>query len=178
MAWTGQSLSAAAELGHATVISRCYLAGRLELAGCAMFACLAVAWGDIKGPSSRLFGSHDQARLSPGLWLVVVLVGWCLSLDAFGWLPWDVYSMGFEPRLLWLAWGVLGLWMATAYLLPLPDGHAKAATCCLLATGLFVVTQAPSGNVWDAWLDPGLWLFAHYQWIRHGGFHRTRINHS
>ncbi|MFN6061532.1 MAG: hypothetical protein ACK422_14645 [Burkholderiales bacterium] len=141
-------------------------------------ACLAVAWGDIKGPSSRLFGSHDQARLSPGLWLVVVLVGWCLSLDAFGWLPWDVYSMGFEPRLLWLAWGVLGLWMATAYLLPLPDGHAKAATCCLLATGLFVVTQAPSGNVWDAWLDPGLWLFAHYQWIRHGGFHRTRINHS
>lgn len=68
-------------------------------------ACLAVAWDDIKGPSSRLFGSHDQARLSPGLWLVVVLVGWCLLLDAFGWLPWDIYSMGFEPRLLWLAWG-------------------------------------------------------------------------
>jgi hypothetical protein len=54
----------------------------------------------------------------------------------------------------------------------------EAATCWLVATGLFVATHAPTGNVWDAWLDPGLWLFAHYQWIRHGGFHRTRINHS
>lgn len=141
-------------------------------------ACLAVAWDDIKGPSNRLFGSHDTSRLGQGLWLALVLVGWCLLLDAFGWLPWDIYSMGFEPRLLWWAWWASGLWMTAAYVLPLPEGHAKAATCWLVATGLFVATHAPTGNVWDAWLDPGLWLFAHYQWIRRGGFHRTRINHS
>jgi hypothetical protein len=141
-------------------------------------ACLAAAWNDIKGSSTRLFGNRTHARLSPWLWLTVVLLGWCLLLDAFGLLPWDIYSLGFELHMLWLAWWLSGLWMTTAYLLSLPDWHAKAATCWLVATGLFVATHAPSGNVWDAWLDPGLWLFAHYQWIRYAGFQRTRSNHS
>jgi len=141
-------------------------------------ACLAVAWSDIKGPSARLFGNHTDTRLSPWLWFAVVLVGWCLLLDAFGMLPWDIYSLGFEHRMLWLAWWLSGLWITTAYVLSLHDWHAKAATCWLLATGLFVATHAPSGNVWDAWLDPGLWLFAHYQWIKYGLLQRTRSNHS
>lgn len=141
-------------------------------------ACLAVAWSDIKGPSARLFGNHTDTRLSPLLWFAVVLVGWCLLLDAFGMLPWDIYSLGFDHQLLWLAWWLSGLWITIAYLLSLPDWHAKAATCWLLATGLFVATHAPSGNVWDAWLDPGLWLFAHYQWITYGWLQRTRSNHS
>ena len=141
-------------------------------------ACLAVAWSDIKGPSVRLLGNHTDTRLSPWLWFAVVLVGWCLLLDAFGMLPWDIYSLGFDHQLLWLAWWLSGLWITIAYLLSLPDWHAKAATCWLLATGLFVATHAPSGNVWDAWLDPGLWLFAHYQWITYGWLQRTRSNHS
>ena len=141
-------------------------------------ACLAVAWSDIKGPSVRLFGNHTDTRLSPWLWFAVVLVGWCLLLDSFGMLPWDIYSLGFDHQLLWLAWWLSGFWITIAYLLSLPDWHAKAATCWLLATGLFVATHAPSGNVWDAWLDPGLWLFAHYQWITYGWLQRTRSNHS
>ena len=141
-------------------------------------ACLAVAWSDIKGPSVRLFGNHTDTRLSPWLWFAVVLVGWCLLFDAFGMLPWDIYSLGFDHQLLWSAWWLSGFWITIAYLLSLPDWHAKAATCWLLATGLFVATHAPSGNVWDAWLDPGLWLFAHYQWITYGWLQRTRSNHS
>ena len=141
-------------------------------------ACLAVAWSDIKGPSARLFGNHTDMRLSPWLWFAVVLVGWCLLLDAFGMLPWDIYSLGFDHQLLWSAWWLSGFWITIAYLLSLPDWHARAATCWLLATGLFVATHAPSGNVWDAWLDPGLWLFAHYQWITYGWLQRTRSNHS
>ena len=141
-------------------------------------ACLAVAWSDIKGPSVRLFGNHTDTRLSPWLWFAVVLFGWCLLLDAFGMLPWDIYSLGFDHQLLWLAWWLSGFWITIAYLLSLPDWHARAATCWLLATGLFVATHAPSGNVWDAWLDPGLWLFAHYQWITYGWLQRTRSNHS
>ena len=141
-------------------------------------ACLAVAWSDIKGPSARLFGNHTDTRLSPWLWFAVVLVGWCLLLDAFGMLPWDIYSLGFDHQLLWSAWWLSGFWITIAYLLSLPDWHARAATCWLLATGLFVATHAPSGNVWDAWLDPGLWLFAHYQWITYGWLQRTRSNHS
>ena len=140
-------------------------------------ACLVAAWGDIRGPSVKLF-SHTDTRIGPWSWLGLVMIGWCLCLDAFGLLPWDVYSLGFDARLQWWGWGLAGLWMVAAYLTRLPDGHAKAATCWLVATGLYVATHAPSGNAWDAWLDPGLWLYAHYQWVKTGWFQRTRINHS
>ena len=61
MAWTGQSISVTAELGHATVVSCRYLAGRLELAGCAMFALVrpALALGHVQ--HRRVAGAADVA---------------------------------------------------------------------------------------------------------------------
>ena len=141
-------------------------------------ACLAAAWSDVQGPSARLFRTSSNTRIGTWAWLSLTVAGWVLLIDAVGHLPWDVYSWGFDPRLPWFAWGLAGLWMVAAYLTGLPEWHAKAATCWLVATGLFVATHAPSGNAWDAWLDPGLWLYAHYQWVNNRWFQRTRINHS
>jgi len=140
--------------------------------------CVAAAWEDLRGPSRRLFYSTLAVQASGWMWLLPITVGWMLLMDTFGFLPWDIYSIGFEPALVWLAWVLMGLWMASAYLLTLAEWHRKVATCVLVATGLFVYTHAPSGNAWDAWLDPGLWLFAHIRWLQSVWFQRTRINHS
>jgi len=140
--------------------------------------CVAAAWEDLRGPSRRLFYSTLSVQASGWMWLLPITVGWMLLMDTFGFLPWDIYSIGFEPALVWLVWVLMGLWMASAYLLTLAEWHRKVATCVLVATSLFVYTHAPSGNAWDAWLDPGLWLFAHIRWLQSVWFQRTRINHS
>ena len=106
-------------------------------------ACLAVAWSDIKGPSVRLFGNHTDTRLSPWLWFAVVLVGWCLLLDAFGMLPWDIYSLGFDHQLLWLAWWLSGLWIT-----PSP-------ICCPCPIGM------PEPRPAGCWLPVCLWQHMH-----------------
>lgn len=130
-----------------------------------LIACLAVAWQDLRGPSNRIFRSASEPRMGEGFWLLPMVLGWCLLLDAFGAMPWDLYSMGFDHRMLWFAWWGSGAWMAAGYVLSLPAWHTTVATCGLWVTGLFVLTHAPTGNVWDAWLDPGLWLYAHYRWL-------------
>jgi hypothetical protein len=79
-----------------------------------------------------------------------VILGWVLLLDTLAWLPVSVYAWGFSSAavaalavcaaLLWLRCGSVGL--------ALP----------LLVLTLFVLTRLPTGNVWDALLDPWLWV--------------------
>ena len=99
-------------------------------------------------------------------------------LDAFGQLPVALYPLGFSQSIVWFAWLTGMLWLVIAYLLDAEDWHVQAAGCWLLASGLFVFTRAPSGNAWDAWLDPLLWLFAHAKLARMAWLQRMRNNHS
>jgi hypothetical protein len=84
-----------------------------------------------------------------------VLLGWILLLDTFALLPVPVYAWGFESAafllvcalalLPWVvagagAWRASGVWQVAA------------------AIALFGLWRWPSGNVWDALLDPWLWL--------------------
>lgn len=140
--------------------------------------CVNAAWMDIKGRSSRIFYTTPAEQTPGWIWLLPVALGWMLLLDAFGQMPWDIYSLGFGHTLIWLAWGLMGMWMACVYLFALADWQKQLISCWLVATALFVLTHAPSGNVWDAWSDPGLWLFAHTKLVQFLWFHRTRINHS
>jgi len=93
-------------------------------------------------------------------WLAVLL-GWLLLLDLLALLPVALYGWGFGTPALaavcllllagWLRWGAQPAawpWLALAAVVLL----------------LFVLTRWPSGNLWDALLDPLLWLGLQLRW--------------
>jgi len=111
-----------------------------------------------------------QAEASGWFWhwkaalLGYVLLGYVLLLDTFAVLPLQIYSWGFSPLLLVVAM-VLGL-------LPwLLRGNACGGPMQWLVPAallLFAATRLPTGNLWDALLDPWLWLLLQVVWLRQG----------
>lgn len=99
----------------------------------------------------------DRAGLV--LAILAVLLGWALLLDTFALLPVQLYAWGFSP----LAAGLV----AVAALLPwvLAQRPLRATDWRMgvvpLAVLMLVVWRLPSGNAWDAVLDPCLWLVLH-----------------
>lgn len=92
-----------------------------------------------------------------------ILLGWVLLLDTFAVLPMAVYPWGFSPA-------ALGL-LFVAVLLPwvVFGGGPSAARSALLMTVVvltYAVLGLPSGNLWDAILDPWLWLALHLVLVR------------
>ena len=121
---------------------------------------LVCAWWS----GSTLRGAPVVAR--PGqAWVVLVLaalvVGWLLLLDTLAQLPVALYALGFDAPALAV--------VALATLLPLLQaGAARRVSTWLapLAVLLFVLLRLPTGNVWDAVLDPWLWLGLHGYLLR------------
>lgn len=122
--------------------------------GVTVLLCTASVW--------RHGGRRDDPRTVFGLSLLAVALGWVLLLDTFALLPWQVYAWGFSPAAVLLV-GALSI---------LPWLAGTAARAPLLTYGLplvvlaYAVVRLPSGNVWDAMLDPWLWLAAHVQLLR------------
>jgi hypothetical protein len=99
---------------------------------------------------------HDQTYW-PGL-LALLALGWLLLLDTAALLPFSLYAWGFTPA-------AAGLTTLLA-LLPWLVGHGKLAglpSVSLLGMVIAVTAllKLPTGNVWDAWLDPWLWIALH-----------------
>ena len=109
-------------------------------------------------------------RAWPMLVVTGMVLGWVLLLDMLAWWPVSFYAWGFSTAALalvcvvmvcfWLAWGNTG-------------GGLQAFMLLATVGVLFVVTRLPSGNVWDALLDPCLWLVLlgiflvrGYRWVR------------
>ncbi len=96
-----------------------------------------------------------QARRWAG---AAVLLGWALLLDTFALWPLALYPWGFGV----LVWVVLlaVAWLPWAWGGGALRGHAAGVwlSGALLA---FAALRLPSGNVWDAMLDPWLWGLAH-----------------
>lgn len=95
-----------------------------------------------------------------GLCALVALLGWLLLLDTLAVLPlprgWhSLYALGYGPAVVWLT-------LALAVGLIARGGRvsAGAGAALLVAAALHTVTRLPSGNAWDALLDPWLWLLA------------------
>ena len=103
-------------------------------------------------------GQREATVLTGGMLWPLVALGYLLLLDTFAVLPLQLYAWGFSPLLL------LGL-LALSLLPWLLRGQAGAAGPQLwlvpLALLLFAATRLPTGNVWDALLDPWLWLLLH-----------------
>lgn len=105
-------------------------------------------------PTVQQAFSLGQARFPIGLGVVC---GWILLFDTLGVFPISLYSLGFSalaPALvliiLAMPWVIAGgRW---------PDG---ASLLGVVAIALFVSLQLPTGNVFDALLDPWLWVVLH-----------------
>jgi hypothetical protein len=109
--------------------------------------------------------SHQSSTPAAGPSLLLLLVplalGYVLLLDTFAVLPWQVYAWGFS-RLLLLVLLLMALlpWVLSGA----QAGVARWLTPAVLL--LYAATRLPTGNVWDALLDPLLWLFLHGLLIR------------
>lgn len=101
------------------------------------------------------------------LLLAALVLGWLLLLDTLAQLPVALYALGFDAP------AVAGVALVT--LLPLLQAGAPrrvSTWLAPLAVLLFVLLRLPTGNVWDAVLDPWLWLGLHGVLLR-GVFGRS-----
>jgi hypothetical protein len=92
------------------------------------------------------------------LWLGTVL-GWLLLLDTFALLPVHLYALGYGV-------GALAVCVACAALLWVWAGNTLPGLVLLVALSLYVVLRLPTGNVFDALLDPWLWVWAQFSLLR------------
>lgn len=92
-------------------------------------------------------------------------LGWLLLLDTFALFPGSLYSAGFSPAAVGLAAMAAGLpWVVFG-----PRHPARAVSMLLGAVVMiFVLLRLPTGNLWDALLDPWLWLALHLLWLFRG----------
>jgi hypothetical protein len=109
---------------------------------------------------------REGASFWSGAWLAAgVLLGWALLLDTLALLPVSLYAWGFNaavPALLVLL--ALLPWV-------LQGGPARQHSMSVLVVAVFAVYVAlhlPTGNVWDALLDPWLWLYLNARAVRAG----------
>ena len=78
-------------------------------------------------------------------------LGWILLLDSFAVLPMEFYALGFQA-------GIAGGMVVLLLLISFEPITLIAASALVVYT----VFRLPTGNVWDAILDPLLWLWS--QW--------------
>lgn len=132
-------------------VSPAYWLGLAFQAPSALLVLLCACGGGRVLRGVPVFARPSNATLA--LLAAAVLLGWALLLDSFAQLPMALYSLGFGAPALAL--------VALATLLPLLQAGAAARPgtwLAPLALLLFVLLRLPTGNVWDAVLDPWLWL--------------------
>ena len=103
-----------------------------------------------------------------GLVLCGIVFGWLLLLDTLNLLHLQVFAWGFSPLAVALglcvawgcAWGFSGV-----------STNPSVKWAGLLLMTVYVLTRLPTGNMWDAMLDPFLWIYLHV-WLFRRWFSR------
>ena len=95
-----------------------------------------------------------------GLVLCGIALGWLLLLDTLNLLHLQVFAWGFSPLAV-----ALGLCVAWA------QPHQPLRWTVWLVMLVYVITRLPTGNVWDALMDPFLWIYLHV-WLFQRWFSR------
>lgn len=153
-------------------LSAAYGLGLAFQAPSGVLALLSAWWGWTalrKSPPAGVTAHGTRAfRGETALVPAGIVGGWVLLLDTFAQLPWSVYPLGFGPAAL-----AVVLAMALAPLLQAGAMRRGTAWVVPAALLLFAVFRLPSGNLWDAVLDPWLWLVLHIVavrgWVRRKG---------
>ena len=91
-----------------------------------------------------------------------VLLGWLLLLDTFAVFPFSVYAAGFSP----VALGIAALLVAVLWIFSAAHRPWRCVSYLLGAVLLLhVLLRLPTGNVWDALIDPLLWIALQLGWL-------------
>ena len=119
-------------------------------------------------PPTDTVTSAAYARWPNGLLLMGVVIGWLYALDTFAAFGVQLYAVGFTPYAVLASLALSAL----LQLLSLRAGHAPhmqryrdLASIILGAMAIHVLTRLPTGNAWDALMDPWLWLSAQALWL-------------
>lgn len=102
--------------------------------------------------------------LWPLAWAGIAL-GWLLLLDTFAVLPFQLYAFGFSPA------AVAGAALAASLPWVVFGAQACARRVSMLLGAvllLYVLLRLPSGNLWDALIDPWLWIALQMGWLARG----------
>jgi hypothetical protein len=84
-----------------------------------------------------------------------VVLGWALLLDTLGVFPGSFYQWGFGAAAPAVALTVAALpWIFAKNAFPY-----QGATVLAIAMVFFLVSRLPTGNLFDAIMDPGLWFY-------------------
>ncbi|MFM8246897.1 MAG: hypothetical protein ACKN9M_08085 [Burkholderiaceae bacterium] len=121
----------------------------------------------------RQWRSHDDAVPSQltettawpmSLLMIAIGIGWLLALDTFALLTIQLYSIGFMPYAVLAALFfacLLQLISSRSDHSPPHQHYRMLAAIVLISILVHLFTRLPSGNVWDALIDPWLWILAH-----------------
>jgi len=123
--------------------------------------CAVGLWQSVRGPRFANVATRSPGQLRGAL--LGVLLGWLLLGDTLAWWLPSVYDWGFRSVALVVAlvllWGV-GVGLRNS-------AQTRRLRWMLgFVLALFVVTRLPNGNLWDALLDPWLWLVLHWWLLR------------
>ena len=92
-----------------------------------------------------------------------LVLGWLLVFDLLAWLPVQLYALGFHP----LTNGLLLLLSLLPVVIQGGEAWRDPRVRVLpAAVVLFVLSRWSSGNVWEAVLDPWLWVVLHIHALR------------
>lgn len=117
---------------------------------------LHARWRAAGGPDPGPNPGLSPAALPLSLAAPVAAGGLLLYLDAFGLSTGGYYYAGFGP-----AAAVGAVLLAAAFALMAARGRLVPQACAILgALALFSFARLPSGNLWDALIDPLLWGWA------------------
>lgn len=119
--------------------------------------CAGLLWDRLAKPAGHLPEPEHHASLA--LAVLGVGAGWALLADTFALLPVPLYAWGFSP----LATALVALVASLPWVVWRGGNRPWAVPLAVL---LFVAVRLPSGNVWDAVLDPWLWLVLHGYLLR------------
>lgn len=107
--------------------------------------------------AERWNGMRRSQAMPQALAGVLVVVGALLYIDAIGFLARGFYYAGFGA----LAAPLFGIAAAIGCVLAIVRGHARGPAASLLgALAVFALLRLPTGNLWDAVIDPLLWAWA------------------
>lgn len=146
---------------HMVTLSPAYWLGLAFQSPSLALAALALLglWAHTSADASPLVTPWQARSEAISVWcLVGVVLGWVLLLDTLAFWPHSVYALGFGAEVLWCV--ALGL-LVTAWRW---QGLVLRILCPVLLA--FAVSRLPSGNLWDAVLDPLLWAGLHVKLLR------------
>ena len=128
--------------------------------------CLVWLWRAWRSRNGQV---QDQLRVqAPGrLGLVGIAFGWMLLLDTFAWLPVSVYAWGFSSA----AVGTMAVLVMLLLIAFASTGTNQSrsdrlgSVLIIVVLTIFVLTRVPTGNLWDALIDPWLWAGLQACWL-------------